>query len=231
MNSKLAIISGFLALLTTQSAQAITVDLGPSSENFTLYGMGPSASLPAAPYGPIATYTIGQGSGVYDSGTNTSTFTLSGAIASGFTGTYAFVTTYLGTDSPTGGPNAPQAVSNSTNQFFFNYSHLDPSTSMVLTLFTTVGTFSENLFTNGNFDNNFSFAFTNESCSGTAVSPCDQYQVGLTQGAILNSPVTISVDFTAPVPEPSTWAMLLLGFAGLGFMTYRRKNKLALNAA
>jgi hypothetical protein len=25
------------------------------------------------------------------------------------------------------------------------------------------------------------------------------------------------------VPEPSTWAMLLLGFAGLGFMGYRRK--------
>jgi hypothetical protein len=24
------------------------------------------------------------------------------------------------------------------------------------------------------------------------------------------------------VPEPSTWAMLLLGFAGLGFIGYRR---------
>jgi len=27
----------------------------------------------------------------------------------------------------------------------------------------------------------------------------------------------------AAVPEPSTWAMMLLGFAGLGFMGYRRK--------
>jgi uncharacterized protein (TIGR03118 family) len=27
------------------------------------------------------------------------------------------------------------------------------------------------------------------------------------------------------VPEPSTWAMLLLGFAGIGFMAYRRKSK------
>jgi hypothetical protein len=25
------------------------------------------------------------------------------------------------------------------------------------------------------------------------------------------------------VPEPSTWAMMILGFAGLGFMTYRRR--------
>jgi PEP-CTERM motif len=26
----------------------------------------------------------------------------------------------------------------------------------------------------------------------------------------------------APVPEPSTWAMLLLGFVGLGYVGYRR---------
>lgn len=25
------------------------------------------------------------------------------------------------------------------------------------------------------------------------------------------------------VPEPSTWAMMILGFFGLGFMAYRRK--------
>jgi hypothetical protein len=32
------------------------------------------------------------------------------------------------------------------------------------------------------------------------------------------------------VPEPSTWAMMLLGFAGVGFMAYRRKNNVALAA-
>jgi hypothetical protein len=35
----------------------------------------------------------------------------------------------------------------------------------------------------------------------------------------------------AAVPEPSTWAMMLLGFAGVGFMAYRRKSKPALMAA
>jgi hypothetical protein len=35
----------------------------------------------------------------------------------------------------------------------------------------------------------------------------------------------------AAVPEPSTWAMMILGFAGLGFMAYRRKSKPALMAA
>ena len=29
------------------------------------------------------------------------------------------------------------------------------------------------------------------------------------------------------VPEPSTWAMMLLGFAGLGFAAYRQRTKLA----
>jgi hypothetical protein len=28
---------------------------------------------------------------------------------------------------------------------------------------------------------------------------------------------------TPVVPEPSTWAMMLLGFAGLGFVGYRRR--------
>jgi hypothetical protein len=29
-------------------------------------------------------------------------------------------------------------------------------------------------------------------------------------------------DFFVAVPEPSTWAMMLLGFAGLGFAGYRK---------
>ena len=29
----------------------------------------------------------------------------------------------------------------------------------------------------------------------------------------------------AAVPEPSTWAMMILGFAGVGFIAYRRSRK------
>jgi PEP-CTERM motif len=41
----------------------------------------------------------------------------------------------------------------------------------------------------------------------------------------------VTIDTISPippvssVPEPSTWAMLILGFAGVGFMAYRRSNK------
>ena len=31
-----------------------------------------------------------------------------------------------------------------------------------------------------------------------------------------------SIDVTTPIPEPSTWAMMLLGFAGLGYAAYRK---------
>jgi PEP-CTERM motif len=37
--------------------------------------------------------------------------------------------------------------------------------------------------------------------------------------------VSFQSDFEATVPEPSTWAMLLLGFAGLGFAGWRRASK------
>ena len=35
----------------------------------------------------------------------------------------------------------------------------------------------------------------------------------------------------AAVPEPSTWAMMIVGFLGLGFMAYRRRNQTAFSAA
>lgn len=38
-----------------------------------------------------------------------------------------------------------------------------------------------------------------------------------------NGSFTIGPAFVASVPEPSTWAMMILGFAGIGAMTYRRR--------
>jgi PEP-CTERM motif len=35
---------------------------------------------------------------------------------------------------------------------------------------------------------------------------------------------------TTAVPEPSTWAMMILGFLGVGFMAYRRRNRAMLAA-
>jgi PEP-CTERM motif len=50
-------------------------------------------------------------------------------------------------------------------------------------------------------------------------------------GAALGRPITGTLTISAAVPEPSTWAMMILGFVGVGFMAYRRKSKPALMAA
>jgi hypothetical protein len=42
------------------------------------------------------------------------------------------------------------------------------------------------------------------------------------------SVLEITADFTAAVPEASTWAMLVIGFAGIGFLAYRRKSQQSL---
>jgi hypothetical protein len=40
----------------------------------------------------------------------------------------------------------------------------------------------------------------------------------------------VNLSLTTAVPEPSTWAMMILGFAGVGFMAYRRRNSAMLAA-
>jgi hypothetical protein len=73
------------------------------------------------------------------------------------------------------------------------------------------------------------------TASGGRYTVSDEYDMTFAAGSTVGS----YIDFNgapapagvAAVPEPSTWAMMLLGFAGIGFMTYRRKSKPALMAA
>jgi hypothetical protein len=46
-----------------------------------------------------------------------------------------------------------------------------------------------------------------------------------------NFTVGLEAQVNPSVPEPSTWAMIILGFAGVGFMAYRRSSRPALMAA
>jgi hypothetical protein len=60
--------------------------------------------------------------------------------------------------------------------------------------------------------------YANKTFSSLGVTP-GTYE--WTWGTGTNQNFTLVIG--SAVPEPSTWAMLLLGFAGLGFMAYRRK--------
>jgi PEP-CTERM motif len=48
--------------------------------------------------------------------------------------------------------------------------------------------------------------------------------VGVPTPPTFNMAFSLSGETVAAVPEPSTRAMMLLGFAGIGFMAYRRKS-------
>jgi hypothetical protein len=50
----------------------------------------------------------------------------------------------------------------------------------------------------------------------------DSIQIAWFGGSITYTPPVI-----ASIPESSTWAMMILGFAGVGFMAYRRRNQSA----
>jgi hypothetical protein len=83
---------------------------------------------------------------------------------------------------------------------------------------------------NGGF-NSVCFNDKSESCSD------NRSAVGFTVGDqniganFISETGNFEFGVAAAVPEPSTWAMMILGFFGLGFMAYRRKDSLALKAA
>jgi len=58
-----------------------------------------------------------------------------------------------------------------------------------------------------------------------SITPSDGFGVGgFTQGSA-NFSVVYTYAPTAPVPEPSTWGLMLVGFAGLGFLGCRGSRK------
>jgi hypothetical protein len=59
-------------------------------------------------------------------------------------------------------------------------------------------------------------------------SPSEPGPVYLTGVSTPGYPGTFTATF---VPEPSTWAMMLLGFAGLGYLGYRSRKRPAAIAA
>jgi PEP-CTERM motif len=86
------------------------------------------------------------------------------------------------------------------------------------------------------------FVFAAAYTSGTSLSGTDTFDstslalLGLTDGTYTytwgtgNHADSLTINIGA-VPEPSTWAMMILGFAAVSFVAYHRKSKPALMAA
>ena len=59
-------------------------------------------------------------------------------------------------------------------------------------------------------------------------TPGLEFSLGSNQGrGQISGTIAVGPATVAAVPEPSTWAMMMLGFVGLAFMTYRRRKSVA----
>jgi phospholipase/lecithinase/hemolysin len=79
----------------------------------------------------------------------------------------------------------------------------------------------------------FGFTNTTDACGAVVGANCDSYAYwdGIHPTAAAHMVIADALlSIAAPVPEPSTWAMMILGFAGIGFMAYRRRKSAALAA-
>jgi hypothetical protein len=114
-----------------------------------------------------------------------------------------------------------------------------PGTAIVA---TTVPTFTDFPLgvTSGTYDHTFDMTLVSsynpafETAHGGTIAGAEAALLAglLGDQAYLN--IHTSVDpsgeirgFLAPVPEPSTWAMMLLGFVGLGFLAHRKRDRSA----
>jgi hypothetical protein len=85
-------------------------------------------------------------------------------------------------------------------------------------------------YLNGTLVGDVSYGVSGSAWTDVSVhfSNVDQVMINGLNGFLLDNS---TVNEVSAVPEPSTWAMMILGFAGVGFMAYRRKSKPSLMAA
>jgi len=154
------------------------------------------------------------------------------AITIGTTGTTSGTMSVTNVDSPT--PNRLTfdtiGASAGTVTSFFDFSESFDSTA-VFALITTDGTLTlEQLQPGGG-----GAAITQVTGSGNnltlntgLLTAGTMYRLSYTGNLTTAGNISGNATFTAAVPEPATWAMMLLGFGGIGFAMRRRRRGLAL---
>jgi hypothetical protein len=139
----------------------------------------------------------------------------------------------------TGGPHTPFVFDLSGGPF--------TATSITPGAFSNASTSSDTPF--GSFTNGINMTGSN-GAPGAQPGPLDFTVLGATTANFISNGTAYfaadlldvatgntgaeaaeMITITSGVPEPATWAMMILGFFGVGFMAYRRKNQTALRLA
>jgi outer membrane lipase/esterase len=79
----------------------------------------------------------------------------------------------------------------------------------------------------------FGFTDVTNACGAIVAANCNTYAYwdGIHPTAAAHAVIADAFLVVAGIPEPSTWIMMFVGFACVGFMAYRRKQPAALGAA
>jgi hypothetical protein len=216
MRKTFLLFAGLLGLglvFSAPSAKAAVI-----TSNFTV--VDPAAGLGAGPYGTVTVTDFVGGNGV------TIDVTLP-------TASWLFVNTGNGTNHEAFAFNVNPAI-NPANIT------LTSSTASMFVIDTTLPAFDGQFgqFTNGITVNGGSGSAGGEpgpihlsiSLSGLDTSDFVKNAAGYFFAADVANPAGATAPvgantITTAVPEPATWAMMILGFFGVGFMAYRRKNQ------
>jgi hypothetical protein len=224
ISTSVCVLASLLLAAPAMRATSISVNLGQSAQDYVMIGQGTD--------NPYGTYLNTQGSCV--AGVSSTTCSLTGAYTgstAGYTsGTYDFVTTYLGT-----GPSPLGAISEDpiggANQDYFYFNNIPTGTTMYLQLDESGGPdYNIPIYAGGSFVGGFSVLYVpTPVCGGTSLGgdPCDQIYAGQFLGATYTGEVTGSATFDSstvvtgnPVPEPE-W--LTLGGLPLLLAMMRRR--------
>jgi hypothetical protein len=207
-----------------------------------LSGVAFAATLATTANAAVVTIGLQEGGGIVTEASGTGSASVSGLNFGTFTLNTVSATAPPVTSSLLSGNSLNVAGSSGTLNVFITASGLTNLTSAVFSSFTenalpTGYSVQELTFFdqgNGIFALTTPLASQNFTSAGTGshtnfMSPVVPYSIteeyiitvapGAEAGSTLNSTIIVSV------PEPSTWAMMILGFLGVGFMAYRRKGR------
>jgi len=172
----------------------------------------------SGPYGITGYYGIQNNSGLYD---YAPVWVIGFAVTNGFADTGE---AYLGGGFYTPGPNPftwdawgniynnpPFALANGVPAFKYEDSNYDFYDNPILANDIAPGTYDQNFFW-------LPYAFASSA----------QLLISDASGDVTTTSVFPT---TSATPLPSTWTMMLIGLAGLGFVGYRQSKKAALPAA
>jgi hypothetical protein len=226
-----AMTVGALAV-TTLSGPAHAITVTSFETPVVIDGYQYNASSPfAGPNGPLSSptdgVTLGGTSGIQANGS-----------AFGFNDTpygnqTAFLQSYMGSPNPTATADAPGFI-------MFSNGSLTAGLTYDLIFFVesrpVTGGLPYTVVVNGIsnvFGTPSTVGWSQESVAFTATGVTDNFEIAINAPAnVTDNSIGVDEISIAPTPLPSTWMMLLAGFAGLGFFANRGgRNRSAFSAA